>query len=499
MPMNTSQAQRAMTAMKTFLETPLNQLIPDPSVGQTTGITLAEQVRQRVPAYQLFLEANGIDNIEIASWSTFASLPLLTKANYCQVFPLAQRCWDGALTQCDMVAASSGSTGQPTFWPRFIADEFASATRFEQIFHDSFQADQRTTLAVVCFALGTWVGGLYTTSCCRHLASKGYLLTVIAPGSNKTEILSVVQKLGPNFDQVVLLGYPPFLKDVIDSGRAAGVTWSEYQTKLVMAGEVVSEAWRTLVGQRLGSTNYCFDSASLYGTADAGVLGNETPLSICIRRWLAVHPQQAADLFGEERLPTLVQYDPNSRLFEVTEGTLLFTGDSGVPLIRYHINDRCGLIPYAEMLNFLADQGFDPVSELQGSRGIRPLPFVYVFGRSLFTLSYFGANIYPENIMVGLEQPQVCDWVTGKFVMQVQTDRDQNSRLAIAVELAPGQKDSDQKRGAIADSILEQLLLLNSEFANYVPTSYQYPLVQLLPTADPNYFPVGVKHRYSRS
>ena len=32
---------------------------------------------------------------------------------------------------------------------------------------------------------------------------------------------------------------------------------------------------------------------------------------------------------------------------------------------------------------------------------------VYLFGRADFTVSYFGANIYPENVSVGLEQPSL--------------------------------------------------------------------------------------------
>jgi len=75
-----------------------------------------------------------------------------------------------------MIAVSSGSTGTPAFWPRFVTDELAIAVRFEQVFHDSFHADSRLTLTVVCFALGTWVGGMYTAACCRHLAAKGTLL-----------------------------------------------------------------------------------------------------------------------------------------------------------------------------------------------------------------------------------------------------------------------------------------------------------------------------------
>src|SRR5579871_113198 len=146
-----------------------------------------------------------------------------------------------------MIAVSSGSTGKPCFWPRTLADELNIAWRFEQIFHDSFHADQRKTLAVICFTLGTWVGGMYTAACCRHLAAKGYPITVITPGNHKEEIFRVVQELGPLYDQVVLCGYPPFLKDVIDTGRARGVEWPRYGIKLVMAGEVFSEEWRALV------------------------------------------------------------------------------------------------------------------------------------------------------------------------------------------------------------------------------------------------------------
>jgi phenylacetate-CoA ligase len=291
---------------------------------------------------------------------------------------------------------------------------------------------------------------------------------------------------------------------VIDNGIAQSIPWHAYNIKLVMAGEVFSEEWRSLVASRIGSSQPCYDFASLYGTADAGVLGNETPLSICIRRWLADHPAIASQLFGESRLPTLVQYDPHSRYFEVQEGTLLFSGDNGIPLVRYHISDNGGIIPYNDMLEFLARHGFDPAKTLlttlpqMGGRGVRSLPFVYVFGRSHFTVSYFGANIYPENVTVGLEQTPICDWVTGKFVMQVKEDNDRNEYLAIVVELAPGIDDSDEKRGAIAASVQHHLKRLNSEFANYTPDPYQTPHISLKPMGDPEYFPVGVKHRYTR-
>src|SRR5262249_55010664 len=143
---------------------------------------------------------------------------------------------------------------------------------------------------------------------------------------------------------------------------------------------------------------------------------------------------------------------------------------------------------------------FDPRAELQraGGRGVRELPFVFVFGRSDFTVSFFGANIYPENVTVGLEQPAIKEWGTGKFVLESQEDADRDRFLSVVVELAPGVAGDATREQAIAESILAQLRRLNSEFTNYVPDEYQLPRVRLAPLGDPEYFPVGVKHRYTR-
>ena len=502
------QSVRASEALQHFLSTPLEQLLEAALHREPVeaAITLFREVAETVPAYREFLAEQDIEPAHIQTPADFCQLPLTTKANYLQRHPLGRLCRGGRLETCDLIAVSSGSTGKPTFWPRFLSDELPIAVRFEQVFHDSFRADQRRTLAIICFALGTWVGGLFTAACCRYLAAKGYPITVVTPGTNREEIGRVARELAPQFEQTVLLGYPPFLKDVIDGGIAAGIDWRPLHIKLVTAGEVFSEEWRRLVCDRADAPNPCYDTASLYGTADAGVLGNETPLSIGIRQFLAKTPEAARQLFGESRLPTLVQYDPLVRYFEVQPDpdgagqTLLFTGNNGVPLIRYHIADNGGLIGYHQMLRWLADWRFDPVAELgsPGARGVHRLPFVYVFGRSNFTVSYFGANVYPENISVGLEQAGVRDWVSGKFVLQSKEAIDQEPHLAIAVELAPGVEADDAKRTAIADSILTHLLRLNSEFANYTLPEYRRPRITLHTTGDPEWFPAGVKHRYTR-
>ena len=486
-----------------FISTPLDKLLLDQqSINPEDHIlALFHRCVAEVPAYRKFLEAQNVNPTNITTYRTFCALPLMDKASYIYAYPLAERCLGGSLKSSDRVAVSSGSTGQPTFWPRSIADELDVAVRFEQVFKDSFHAHERTTLTVVCFALGNWVGGLYTTSCCWHLTSKGYPLMVATPGNNKAEIFRVIQALAPHFEQTVLLGYPPFVKDVIDSGIAEGIDWTTYNPKLVFAGEVFSEEWRSLVLKRIGSTSPCYDSASLYGTADGGVLGNETPLSIAIRRWFSVHPEAARNLFGESRLPTLVQYDPASRFFELHDNTLVVSGENSVPLLRYHIADKGGLVSFEDMWAFLNNHGVHSLAELglDNSSQTRSLPFVFVFGRADFTVSYYGANIYPENVTVGLEQPEFTSWISGKFVLETRETDNSDKYLHIAVELLPAIQGTIKLSEKIAESVKTQLLRLNSEFANYTPAERQLPQITLYSFADSDYFPVGVKHRYTRN
>jgi phenylacetate-CoA ligase len=241
-------------------------------------------------------------------------------------------------------------------------------------------------------------------------------------------------------------------------------------------------------------------SASLYGTADAGVLGNETPVSVCIRRFLAERPDAARAVFGEARLPTLVQYDPFARYFEAQDGKLLFSGENGIPLVRYRISDTGGVVPYASMMERLLDLGFDAEAGARrhGRRGVRPLPFAFVFGRSHFAVSYYGANVFPETVSIALEQPRTRDHVTGKFVMEVVEDAAHDRQLVVAVELAAGAVAAEPLADLLADAIAEVLRRLNSEFASYVPPERQRPRVTLWPSGHPDYFPAGVKHRYSR-
>jgi phenylacetate-CoA ligase len=383
--MRRERPRQMLKAWRQFLHSPLDAMLEQHTreSAEEAAVAFFQSVAATVPAYRHFLREHGIDPHAISSFADFQGIPVTTKERYLQRHPLPRLCRNGRLETCDIIAVSAGTTGRPTFWPRSLEDQLRIVPRFEQIFRDSFGADTLRTLAVVCFPLGTRAGGIYTADCCRHLSALGYPIVTVTPGNNLDELLRVVQELGPHFEQVVLLGDPPFLADVVDTGLARGLAWPKYRIKLICGGELFSEEWRTLVGERAGMRDPCRSSAALYSTADAGVLGVETPLSICIRRFLARTPAAARDLFGEAEPPTLVQYDPFSRFLEVQHSMLLVTGDSGVPLVRYHLGDTGGLFQYEHLLGSLARWDFDPLAALErsGDVTIRRLPFAYRFGR----------------------------------------------------------------------------------------------------------------------
>jgi phenylacetate-CoA ligase len=167
--------------------------------------------------------------------------------------------------------------------------------------------------------------------------------------------------------------------------------------------------------------------------------------------------------------------------------------------VRYHISDHGGVVPYDAMLDALARLGLHPFTEIpRDDPTLTRLPFAYVFGRSHNAVSFYGANVFPEMVTVGLEQPGIAEGVTGKFVMTVHEDADRDAHFTVVVELAAGVKGSAAFEASIAESIGAHVARLSSEYGHYVPADRRVPRVELRPQGHAEYFPVGVKHRWRR-
>ncbi|HEX6118081.1 MAG TPA: hypothetical protein VFZ03_01435, partial [Dongiaceae bacterium] len=133
------------SAFDRFLKTSLDGLLAPGETGDGLRETLAllRRVADRVPAYRAMLKGAELASADILDAADFARLPLLTKDNYVRRFPMEALVEGGDLASCDFFAVSSGSTGEPTVWPRGLQHEFPVAVRFEQVLRDNFRAHER--------------------------------------------------------------------------------------------------------------------------------------------------------------------------------------------------------------------------------------------------------------------------------------------------------------------------------------------------------------------
>jgi phenylacetate-CoA ligase len=416
-----------------------------------------------IPAYKDFLRAHHITPGLVRTYADFAQVPVMGKKEYLYRYPVHDLFPGKKIPP--MVYASSGSSGHPTFWFRGDDQELAGGYIHETIFTDIFGIDKESeTLVVVCFSMGIWVAGNYTLASCRRLSAMGYAISTVTPGIEMEDILTVLKKLAPQFKHVILAGYPPFLMDVVTAARKEKISLPA-NTKFITAGDKFTEEWRDTFLGLVDAEDPLRSIISIYGSADAGVLGYETPVAIMLRREANRSPAFRTALFGEEAiLPALVQYDPATIFFEEKDGELLFTANTGTPLIRYNIHDIGTIVSWEEM-NALAKK-FKIRGDMQaGGSSEKKLPFIIKKGRNDVAVTFYALNIYPENIKAGLTDKHIKHLVSGQFfAFNKDVTRNKKQKLCFNIELAQGVRLNATIQRAIEKAIMENLIATNIEY-----------------------------------
>ncbi|MFL0659533.1 hypothetical protein [Cylindrospermopsis raciborskii] len=130
------KTKKAIEQLEKFVSTPLEETLRqhEKTTHQEIATNLFKTVASTVPAYQSFLATHKINGETIQTLADFQKLPVICKENYISVYSLPELCEDGMLGGCDMIAASSGSTGKPTFWPRFLTSILAQLLRLNSEF-----------------------------------------------------------------------------------------------------------------------------------------------------------------------------------------------------------------------------------------------------------------------------------------------------------------------------------------------------------------------------
>ncbi|MGD0977244.1 MAG: hypothetical protein ABR875_03055 [Minisyncoccia bacterium] len=426
---------------------------------------------KRVPAYKSYLDKQNFNSKGVKKFNDFRKIPTIDKTDYLRNYPLEELCWDGKFKQKRwVISATSGSTGEPFYFPRENVQDLQYAGTAELYLITNFDIQKKSTLYIDAFPMGIWIGGLFTYEAIKIIAERGnYPLSIITTSVDKKEIINSVKKFGEKYDQIIIGCYGPFLKDAIDEGLAQGIDWKKYNLKFIFSAEGFCEEFRDYIAEKTGLKNIYRDTLNHYGTVDQGTLAYETPLAILIRR-LAV--KQSRFLYKQifpntKKLPTLCQYDPELFFFEEVRGQLLCSAFSGLPLVRYDLKDNGGVIGFEDMMSKIKKSGIDIRTEAKKA-GIEDtiwrLPFVYVYERSDFSVSLYGFQIYPETIRRVLLESKFHEDITGKFTMMVKGDQNANQLFEVNIELKLHRIGSKKLEKIIEHEITKHLIAENSEY-----------------------------------
>lgn len=439
--------------------------------GEKAMLNLFKYVSSAVPAYKKFLKKYKIKPASIKSIKDFEKLPQVTRDNYLRKYKYTELFPKKEFFSATTFSATSGSTGEPFYFPRGSEHDREYEYLTEIFLKNQFEIDKKKTLAVMGFALGVWIGGIFTYKVLNKISEKGYDFTVMPVGTNREQFLSSIKKFGKFYDQIILMGYPPFIKDVIDEGKAYGIDWKKYNIKILTAAEGYSERFRDYIVKEVSIKNELNDIINMYGTVELGTMANETALGNLIRSIASDNKDVFRELFpNATNIPTLVQYYPHIIHFEEVNGKIVASSyGSSIPLIRYHFSDLGGVIKFDEMIKKLKSVGIDIKKEAKKrkiDKKILKLPFVWVYARSDFAVVFRGANIFPEEIRNALGNRNIERFVTGRFTMLRKEDKKLKQILEINVELKRGVKSIKKISEKVQDAVINELCANNSEFNN---------------------------------
>ena len=453
--------------------------------GREYALKVARIAIAQTEAYPEFLRDLTGAVPPVQTFEDFLQLPLTDKDNYIdyQRFSVKQLCLGGDPSRAYTIEKSSGHAGDCYYWLRTPVEDALFPKYLEFAFAQFYGIETKRTLILVTLALGTWTSGEKMAQALRQVAATGkYPLTVMAPGMHSDEVLEIVRDLSPMYEQTVIVGYPPFIKAVLDEGEREGIAWPALNVRIGRGGEGYSEQWRDQVAGRIGVDPdlELLAVSGGYGAADIGMsVGREYPLTVLIRRLCMKDGALASRLFfdggtPDGTLPSLLQYNPATVFTEEVGGELVFTAMSGIPVVRYNIHDRGGVIAFDHVMRILQECGHDVRAMLTqrgyDKREVWNLPFFHCFGRSDGTVHLDGFNVYPEQIEAALSIARDVG-VIG-FRLKVETDQaTDGQRLVVLLEHVAADTGSEAVESHYSGAIVEGLLAVNREFRRVFETA----------------------------
>jgi len=396
------------------------------TVGRWRFLRTYQKALRRVPAYRDFVKKNGGPlRLPLRGWAPqLETVPAMDKETYIKAYRVEARCLDGKLPRTGvMVDESSGSSGTPTSWVRGTKERKATKALLQVGFSRSLKG--RPTFVLNAFSLGAWATGMNTTMSLIDLC------IMKSTGPDMDKIISTMNDFGPDYAYVIL-GYPPFLKNLVDDPR---INFANFEVVAGFGGEGMSENMR---GYLLKHFKAVYGS---YGASDIEInLALETDFSISLRRAIEGDAALAADLIRTDygTLPMIFQYNPYDYILETNEkGEVLVSitrSENINPRLRYNIHDRGHVLRMKPLKAILEKHGRGALL----ANLLLDLPLLFLYGRSDLSVDFYGAVVPPDSIReVIYDLPELAG-VYSNFRLIAYEDAQTNKQLHIALELKEG-------------------------------------------------------------
>ncbi len=405
------------------------------------AFNLFKSVADNCSAYSQFLKKNKIKIPELKTVQDFSLLPITDRRNYLNKYPVHQRIRDNKqLSDYYLITTSSGSTGNPTLWLRdqSIDDQIIPG---KIVFYEQFfDISKQRTLIVNTLALGMWIGGILETML-AIAAARTNKITIVTPGMNVHNATTAIRELYRFYDQIIIIGYPPLVTDLIEEMTEKELPFANLNLKFILTGDRFSEHWRSALKAKVNSPQSRIDIIGMYACSDTGIIGVETPLSIKILQKIQSRPALIKKYFHSQSTPSLVEYNPLSKHIEVIKDEIVITADQPIPLIRYNIHDRGGILTQHQIRELCRELG------IRISKDQLPDNLLFVHGRT-DSILINSANVYTEDIRHCIQNSRYASLFSQNFQYGVVNTSGMKNRLQVILYFKPHQrlKKTDQEK-----------------------------------------------------
>ncbi len=446
----------------------------------------------KIKAYVKFLQKHDINIDNIKTIEDFKKLPLTSKENYITKYPLEEIVTD--ISQVSSISSTSGSSGGPTYLGRGSIKDIDNSESMEFLFEYNHGLKDKKTLFIVTVGLGIWSASSQIMTFAYLISYKNNTFSMVTPGLNVEECIKIFENsIDNDYDQIIIMGYPSFIKDMFDEAILSNINLKEKNIYVYAVGEGVTLGWREYMANLLGKKKDDACISTLVASSEAGSIAIETNLTKkIIYQIKRSNDEFLVDKIFETKLfPTLAQYNPLSKYIEEVNSDLILTLFDVMPFIRYDTRDRGGIY-------LLSDLSKKINIEIKGND--LKLPCLYLSGRSDVILTIYSVNIYVDNIKDITNSFELLGYISGKFQAEIEFDKNENPKFLLNLEIKKGYTvdtlDTEYIKGYIVDSLKN----LNSEYSKLHDTLREKvePIITYEEFSKDNSFATNNKVKYKR-